>query len=142
MLKPPSILPCGVALLLTIGISAPSLAGNDYRCTIERYSRAGGDTGPTYKMLQGMYVGQQFTVDRSSGVTIGILKNNVDTKPLVIDRGSKENSFKVVSSGGTDEFHAGSTVSALNVMEFVAGRKKPFNYLFNDDVFFGICEPF
>ena len=142
MLKPPSILPCVAALLLTVGIAADSRAGEDYRCTIERYSSAEGDSAPTYKMLQGSFVGKQFTVDRSSGITVGALKNSVDSKPQVVDRGSKDNSFKVVSAASADEFLPGSIVSALNVMEFVAGGKKPFNFMINDGVFFGTCEPF
>lgn len=142
MLKPPSILPCVAALLLTVGIAADSRAGEDYRCTIERYSSAEGDSAPTYKMLQGSFVGKQFTVDRSSGITVGALKNSVDSKPQVVDRGSKDNSFKVISAASADEFLPGSIVSALNVMEFVAGGKKPFNFMINDGVFFGTCEHF
>ena len=86
-------------------------------------------------MLKEIYLGKQFAVDRSSGVTVGTLKNSVDSKPQMIDRGSKENSFKVVSAAGPDEFLPGSIVSALNVMEFVADGKKPFNFMINDGVF-------
>jgi hypothetical protein len=142
MLKPPSLLSCVAALLFTFGIAANSRASEDYRCTIERYSRAEGDSGPTYKMVQGAFMGKQFTVDRSTGITIGALKNSVDSKPQVVDRGSKDNSFKVVSAASPDEFQPGSIVSALNVMEFVRGEMKPFNFMINDGVFFGTCEHF
>lgn len=140
--KPCSSLPCIAAFLLAIGIATDSRAGEDYRCTIERYSSAEGDSGPTYKMLRSSFVGKQFTVDRSSGITIGALKNSVGSKPRVIDRGNQENSFKVVSVISADVGMPGTQITALNVMEFVAGDTKPFNYMINDGVFFGTCEPF
>lgn len=142
MLKPPSILPFVAALLFTFGIAENSQASEDYQCTIERYSRAEGDSGPSYKMVQDAFVGKQFTVDRSSGITVGALKNSVDSKPQVVDRGSDYNSFKVFSAAGSDEFHPGSIVSALNVMEFVTGEIKPFNFMVDDGVFFGTCKHF
>ena len=141
-LKPSSSLPCIAVFLLAVGIATDSRAGEDYRCTIERYSSAEGDSGPAYKMLLGAVVGKQFTVDRSSGITIGALKNSVGSKPRVIDRGNQQNSFKVVSVIGADAGMPGTQVTALNVMEFVAGDKKPFNYMIDDGVFFGTCEPF
>lgn len=142
MLNPPSILTCLTALLCTFGLASNSRASEDYRCTIERYSSAEGDSGPTYKMVRGAFVGKQFTVDRSTGITVGALKNSVDSKPQVVDRGSKANGFKVVSSAGPDELQPGSIVTALYVMEFATGEMKPFNFMIDDGVFFGTCEHF
>jgi len=119
-----------------------SQTGNDYRCTIERFSQAQGDSGPTFKLLSEGFVGKQFTVDRMSGITVGALKNSTDSQPTVIDRGDRENSFKVVSMLSADRGMPGTTVTALNVMEFVEGSRKPFNFMINDGVFFGTCEPF
>lgn len=82
-----------------------------------------GDEGPTYQLIKNAYVGRQFTVDRSSGVTIGALKNAVDSKPEIIDSGSSENSFKVLSAVPASLNYAGTLVTALNVMEFVEGEK-------------------
>ena len=129
-------------IVLNIGNAHASQGGDDYLCTIERFSQAQGDVGPSYKMIKDNLVGKQFTVDRVSGITVGTLKNSTDSKPAVIDRGNSENSFKVVSVVSADRGMPGTSVTALNVMEFIGGNKKPFNYMINDGVFFGTCEPF
>ena len=129
-------------IILSIGNSNASQGGEDYLCTIERFSLAEGDAGASYEMLKNGVVGQQFTIDRASGITVGTLKNSTDSKPTVIDRGNDENSFKVVSMVSADRGMRGTTVTALNVKEFVKGNKKPFNYMINDAVFFGTCVPF
>lgn len=132
---------CSLVVLVVGNVDA-SQAGNDYRCTIERFSQAQGDSGSTYKILSENFVGKQFTVDRMSGITVGALKNSTDSQPTVIDRGNGENSFKVVSMLCADQGMPGTAVTALNVMEFVEGNRKPFNFMINDGVFFGTCEPF
>ena len=132
---------CPLLLLLMSNADA-SQAGNDYRCTIERFSQAQGDNEPTYKILSESIVGKQFTVDRMSGITVGVLKNSTNAQPTVIDRGNRENSFKVVSTLSADQGMPGTTITALNVMEFVEGNSKPFNFMINDGVFFGTCESF
>jgi hypothetical protein len=129
-------------VIISIGNVNASQGGDDYRCTIERFSQAQGDIGPSYKMLKEGFVGKQFTVDRASGITVGVLKNSTNSSPTVIDRGNRENSFKVVSMLSADQGMPGTTVTALNVMEFVEGSRKPFNFMINDAVFFGTCEPF
>ena len=87
-------------LLSTMGIghlfAAPTVY--DYMCTIERYTRAEGDFGLTFKMSQEGFVGRQFTIDRKNGVTVGALQSGVGAVPTVIDHGSTENSYKVVSA--------------------------------------------
>jgi hypothetical protein len=115
---------------------------DDYICTIERVSQATGDFGSTYELLNKVFVGRQFTVDRTSGVTIGTLKNSLNSKPMIIDPGSSENSFKVVSAITASQNFPGTFVTALNVMGFVDGEKKPFNYMINDEVYFGTCVSF
>jgi hypothetical protein len=137
-----SRLQCVAAFLLAIGIPQDSRAGDDYRCTIERFYQAQEETDPAYKALLSTFKGKQFTVDRASGITVGALKNSVDAKPHVIDQGRKDNSYKVVSAAGSTEILPGSILTALNVMEFIEGEKKPFNYMINDGVFFGTCEHF
>jgi hypothetical protein len=129
-----------VASVLTTGVV---VASDDYRCTIERLSLAGGDSGATYDLNMKNYIGKQFTVERASGLMAGVLKNSYATKPQVIDRGSKENSYKVVTTMRLEQgAGAGSNVSALTVLEYEQGTKKPFVFLENETVFFGHCEHF
>lgn len=136
-----------LALLgITIGVASVSIvayAGSDYRCTISRLSQAEGDSGPVYEMYQKLYVGKEFTVERVSGVMTGALKNSYVTKPEVIDPGSDENSYKVVTIMRLEEsLGPGSSISALTVNEYVDTAKKPFVFLETDRVYFGSCEHF
>ena len=128
------------ASVLTTGAAA---ASDDYRCTIDRVSLAQGDSGATYDLYKQNYVGKQFTIERTSGLMAGVLKNSYATRPQVIDRGSKENSYKVVTTMRIEQgAGAGSNIHALTVLEYEQGTKKPFVYLNNETVFFGHCEHF
>lgn len=124
--------------------SAPfAHAGTDYHCTIERIYDAEGDSSPLLDSLRKIFVGKEFTVDRRSGVMIGALKNSVVTDPVVVDSGSKDNSFKAVTTMRRDQgVGGGSSVFALVVKEFYDTPKKPFVFLDGDMVYFGSCRHF
>ncbi|MBU1224120.1 MAG: hypothetical protein KKA22_01195 [Gammaproteobacteria bacterium] len=118
-------------------------AGTDYRCTIERVYDADGDKSSLIDGERKLYVGKEFTVDRSSGAMIGALKNSYVTEPVVVDRGSKDNSFKSVTTMRRDQgAGAGSSVFSLVVKEYADTSKKPFVFLSNDTVYFGNCVHF
>ncbi len=131
-------------LICVVSLSGYSLAANqDYKCEIERVSVVEGNDSNTYKMFAESFIGQEFTVDRKTGLMVGSLKNSYVTSPQVIDIGSSENSYKVVSTMRVDQgAGAGSNIYALNVDEFIEGPKKPFVFLQNNKVFFGTCEHF
>lgn len=112
-------------------------AATDYRCTIDRTVSA------SEKSLSHMLIGKQFTVERQTGLMAGALKNSYFTDPQVIDHGSTENSYKVVTTMRKDQgAGAGSSVHALTIDEYKEGAKKPFIFLFNDEAFLGWCEHF
>jgi hypothetical protein len=130
-------------LCVIILISNIAVASNDYRCTIEKIFLAKKESSATYEYYKKNYVGKQFTVERASGLMAGVLKNSYITKPQVIDYGSKENSYKVVTTMRIEEgVGAGSNIYALNVLEYKQGMQKPFVFLENETVFFGYCEHF
>ncbi|WLI06720.1 hypothetical protein PSH66_29835 [Pseudomonas sp. FP597] len=65
------------------------------------------------------------------------------TDPQVIDQGSLETSFKVVTTIRKDQgAGAGSSIYALTINEYQEGAKKPFIFLNNDEAFLGWCEHF
>lgn len=73
----------------------------------------------------------------------GILKNSYATRPVVIDLGSVENSYKVVTTMRRQEgAGAGSNIYALTINEFDKSSKKGFIFLENDVVYLGSCEHF
>lgn len=119
------------------------LANDDYKCRIERLSFASGDQGKMYEMHVRNYVGKEFAVSRSSGLMTGTLKNSYTTDPVVIDYGSTENSYKVITTmtkkQGAGE---GTNIYALTILEYEKGTNKPFVFLENDVVYFGTCSHF
>lgn len=120
-----------VALIGTANVSASV----DYRCKIERVLAA--SEGKSNQM----YIGKQFSVDRQTGLMIGALKNAYVTDPQVIDHGSPETSFKVLTTMRKDQgAGAGSNIYALTINEFQDGPRKPFIFLNNDEAFMGWCE--
>lgn len=124
-------------------LSGLAVAGDDYRCTILRIEHSHADKAAVVELLRKTYVGKQFTVERRTGVMAGALKNSYVTAPQVIDSGSKDNSFKAVTTMRRDQgAGAGSTVYVLVVDEFVDTPKKPFVFLGNEEVYFGSCEHF
>lgn len=131
------------SLFLILIVDSIAYAGDDYICTIERLSFAKGDTGKVYENYSNLYIGKKFTIERYSGLMAGTLKNSYITKPQVIDYGSSENSYKVVTTMKLNEgLGSGSNITALTVNEYEEDSKKSFVYLTNDWVFFGNCEHF
>ncbi len=132
-----------VVCMIALGLSGHASAGEDYSCTIERMYRASGESGPVYDAYKKHYVGKTFTVDRASGVMVGALKNAYVTEPQVVDHGSTENSYKVVTTMRVDQgAGAGSSISALNISEFEETAQKPFVFMSGEDAFFGKCVHF
>lgn len=112
-------------------------ASPDYRCTVERAVSASESS------LGRMYIGKQFTVERKTGLMAGVLKNSYLTEPKVIDYGSSENSYKVVTTMRKEQgAGAGSSLFALTINEYKDGASKPFVFLSDSDVYFGLCEHF
>ena len=95
------------------------------------------------KMREKELLGKEFTVDRRTGLMVGILKNSYYTKPQVIDRGSSGNSFKVINSMRIEEgLGRGSMIYALTINEYESSDKKAFVFLENAVVYMGTCEHF
>jgi len=118
-------------------------AGTDYHCTIQKVVTADAMPNSTLKLHEKTYIGQKFSVERKTGVMVGALKNSYTTKPQIIDFGSKDNSFKVVTTMRLEEgVGAGSNIYALTINEYESSPTKPFIFLSNDVVFFGSCEHF
>ena len=128
-----------ISILVLFSVNA-SAVGTDYKCTVDRFSLASGDTGKLYKYYKKQYIGEEFTVNRAKGYTTGAIKNSYFTAPQVIDFGSTENSYKVVTTMRKDQgIGYGSSISALIINEYEATRQKPFVFMQNDKVFFGTC---
>ena len=133
-----------ILALLALGSSlSQALPGNDYRCRIERVYGTEPDESPVVASERKRTVGSEFTVERRTGVLAGALKNAFATQPVVIDAGSRDNSFKAVTTMRLDQGAGrGSSVYTLVVKEYVDSSKKPFVFLSDDIVYFGTCAHF
>ena len=130
----------GMLLLL---ITNSALALSDYHCLIQRIVTAESAPNSTLSFYEHNYLNKKFTVERSTGLMAGTLKNSYRTKPQVIDLGSEENSFKAVTTMSREQGRGyGSNVYMLTINEYVSSSKKPFVYVNNDVVFLGECEHF
>ena len=107
------------------------MSQSDYTCKIHEVSNS------FYKPL----INESFNLERKTGVMSGALRNDYVTKPNIIDMGGKDNSYKVVTTLTTNQgYGKGSNVHVLIVDEYVKTDSKPFVYLWNSDIFTGICE--
>ena len=135
-------------IALAMAVAPAVLVGNgalaqgpDYRCVIERIAVANEDRRSIE--FRETYIGQEFTVERRTGLMAGALKNSYATEPQVIDMGSAENSYKVVTTMRLEEgAGAGTNAYLLTVNEFADGREKPFMFAQNDVAYFGTCVHF
>lgn len=128
---------CGVLILFLLGVGSAQAAG-DYRCLVSAAFQVNPQGERNEEILAPM-IGAEFTVDRSSGLMVGDLKNSYVTSPKVIDSGSEENSFKVLTLMKND---ITSNVYVLTIEEFQDGPIKPFVFLNNSYVYHGTCEHF
>ncbi|MGV2947553.1 hypothetical protein [Acinetobacter sp. AGC35] len=109
---------------------------NSYECVIEEISNS-----YDVKNLENHYLGQTFNVNRSTGIISGALKNDYVNKPIIIDPGSKDNSFKVINYLKIGEgLGRGSNVYSLIVEEYQSKPIKSFTYMDKAMVFRGNCK--
>lgn len=124
-------------------VALNAFAASDYRCTVARRVAAAQESSIVQKAQESTYIGKQFTVERRTGLMAGVLKNSYVTKPQVIDSGSKDNAFKVVTTMRIEEgAGVGSNIYALTIDEYESSEQKPFVFLENDVVYLGTCEHF
>jgi hypothetical protein len=127
-----------ITILFMVLAASYTFAGSDYRCVVTNAIEANIEGGLD-EVGDKSIIGKEFTVDRVSGVVSVILKNNYLEPPTVIDQGSKDNSFKVLT---VTKNSVTTSVRSLIIQEFIGGPKKPFVYQSNATVFYGVCSHF
>jgi hypothetical protein len=127
-----------LASATTLAVALP-----DYRCSIERVHGVAPDTDPVIIQERKLKIGREFNVERTTGMMVGVLKNSFATRPQVIDKGSKDNAFKAVTTMRLDQgAGSGSAVYTLVINEYRESAKKPFVFLSGDIVYFSNCTHF
>lgn len=126
-----------VACLLAVSAQAAP----DYRCTIEKRINAAPELPAIQVVQEKAYIGKRFMVDRKTGVITGALQNAFTADPDIVDSGSDNSAYKVVSIIKSDEAHIyGSNIYALTINENASSAQKPFAFLENAVVYMGQCE--
>lgn len=132
-----------VAMLIAAATGTSAQTLHDYRCKIERVATSEPPPNSQLDFQAKNYVDKEFTVERRTGVMAGALKNTYVTRPEVIDFGSEDNSYKVVTTLRKKQgLGRGSNAYLLVVNEYKKGPTKPFTFVDNDEVYFGTCIHF
>lgn len=116
----------------------------DYRCTVEQVITLRESTGLTVEEAGRRSSPMEFTVDRNTGIMVGALKNSWGSyKPRIVDPGSTENSFKVVTiMDRTNSWGPGTSVEYLTITEFWDGPRKGFTFIDELGIYAGTCTHF
>lgn len=123
-------------------VTASQALAQDYKCVIEKYMQPGLPQDKQ-EYWERLFKGKEFTVDRRTGIMAGTIKNSYTTRPQIIDPGSKDNSFKVVTTLRREQgVGIGSNVFTLVINEFESTPKKPFVFLENISIYIGTCAHF
>jgi len=126
------------AVLIGLTCSVASFAQSDYKCVVKTDSRL-EDDGSTSS--NGLTVGEEFVVDRSTGVMIGAFRNSNNfhegNKPHVLDYGSSQQAFKAITI-----FQPKVSVDYLYVQEFSSSSEKPFMFVTGSSTYTGLCTSY
>jgi hypothetical protein len=91
------------------------------------------------RKTKGLYIdaeGSEFVVNRRTGSYTSKYLKNEDWKKYILDFGSKEQSFKLLSISTGGYMHT----QYLQIQTFVEGYLKPFYLIDGTDMFTGICN--
>jgi len=125
-------------ILLTAVISLNAYASDDYMCKITGAFRVNSEGKQNHDGLKSL-IGENFSVNRASGLMLGALTNSFAAGPMVVDPGSEESSFRVVNSM-LNPVYDGHITNSLTIHEFVDGKSKPFVFLGTEvEVYYGTC---
>ena len=113
-----------------------ALEGDAYECVVGNTSVILGDGGELSRWT--FRQGEKFIVDKQSGRMLGALSNhNAFGNPKVIDRGSEDQAYKVITV-----FEPFTEINVLYVQEFRDGENKPFSFTDGGRTYTGLCKEY
>lgn len=130
-----------VFLIFLINFSSASTAKEfgTYDCVIERtYSLS--ETGEMLAYKNQIWAGDKFTIDKTTGRATGTIKNFNLTQygnfqPMLVDAGSDDQYFKVVTLYGSDK----PSIQTIRVQEWSDNKEKPFYVAHGGTINTGLC---
>ncbi len=127
-----------LSLILLITLSAFSFGIDAYKCKVQFASGLTDQGELTETPFAKLHIGKEFVVDKSNGKIVGEISNsNENGTPQVLDWGSNEQAFKVITV-----YKPMTAVAYLYVQEFNVNIEKPFMYINGDNSFTGLCEAY
>lgn len=129
---------CTYAVLLLTMLANSAYAGSDLTCTITGVTEltANGELEPLAgkKNYYETAIGAQFIIQRDQGLMAGRFVSNAGWKVTVIDQGSAQQSYKVISNKLNGRVQA----QFLEVRLQEKSDKKPF-FLLAAEIIYGYC---
>lgn len=112
-------------------------SGNDYWCSVLDVKKLGNDGLITDESVYRVTIGMHFSVNRSTGEISGkpISNTNAFGYPEVLDNGSSEQAFKVITV-----YKPYVYVSYLQINEYEDGSQKPFVFYDQTTMYTGLCQ--
>lgn len=128
----------GVGFVIFLVSSVAYGRSADYVCTIEKEPSAFQLKRSDQEFAGDLHVGQKFTVQRTTGIMDGALKNAFTNQPNVVDPGSRDDAFKVIT---TEPMATGGVnIFVLVIKEYEKTPTKDFIFINVDALYTGVCE--
>ena len=131
-----------LALLIASLLASLSYAGGySYSCEITGEYKYGSD-GQLVPDDRKIYLGQQFNVERKTGVVLGAgVSNSSYPTRTVIDVGGKQQAYKLIwTSKEVAGTNGGRNAVYLSVEEYNESDVKPFSMIVGSQVLSGVCQ--
>jgi len=124
--------------LVSFMTNVQAYSGDSYKCKVLDAVTLDGDGKLGKDGFGYLYVDlkTEFVVDRSTGKMLNktISNHNMNGTPKVLDRGSKDQAFKVITI-----YEPFVQVDYLNINTYAETRKKPFYFLSGTSFISGTC---
>ena len=113
-------------------------ASDAFKCVVKDAKSAGVSGRLETDDLYNKFVGGKFTVDRKTGVMVGVLKNHeYYGAPKVLNYGSEKKAFRVIT-----EYEPSVGFDYLTVATYNKKPQMPFIFISSSTVVSGICSDF
>ena len=122
-----------------LALSATQSYADAYKCTV----RSTGDVDSSGRLLEDgafadSYLGAEFVVDTVTGKMLGAVTNsNEYGTPTVVDPGSEDQAFKVVTI-----YRPYTSLTYLTILVYEDGPEKTFLYVTGTSVMSGVCREY
>ncbi len=125
-------------LLIFISYNSYSYQIDAYKCKVIGGKEVQSNGNLEATGYTNHYTNTEFVVDKETGKVIGkLINSNPQGKPQVLDYGSPQQAFKVLTV-----YRPIVSVDLLTINEFEESHDKTFLFQKGSTIFHGLCNPF